>query len=176
MRHYPKDEIKYCPKCNSGDFPYQSSNSFKCKKCDFHFFINSAAAVACIISNTKGEILLTTRAFEPNKGMLDLPGGFVDTGETAEEAAVREIKEELNIDVVDLKYFTSAPNEYVFSEYCVHTLDIGFDCVVADFSNIAINDDVSGYTFFSEKDIPWELICADSIKTIIKQFFKSRAI
>lgn len=44
------------------------------------------------------EILLIRRAKEPWKGMLALPGGFVDSGEDPEIAVVRELKEECGID------------------------------------------------------------------------------
>lgn len=46
-----------------------------------------------------GKILLIKRRFEPNKGRWSLPGGLVERGEKVEEAALREVKEELGIDV-----------------------------------------------------------------------------
>ena len=51
----------------------------------------------------KGEILLTKRATDPFRGFWVLPGGLMDTGETIEETAVREIKEETGVDVKILK-------------------------------------------------------------------------
>ena len=46
-----------------------------------------------------GKILLIKRKNEPFKGKLALPGGFVECGETTEEAIIREVKEETNIDI-----------------------------------------------------------------------------
>lgn len=51
-----------------------------------------------IIKNDKGEIAVIRRNFWP-KGKLDLPGGFVDEGESAEQAATREAKEECGLEV-----------------------------------------------------------------------------
>lgn len=51
-----------------------------------------AAAVAGLIFNEKGQLLLTIRAKDPGKGLLDLPGGFVDMGENADQALRREIE------------------------------------------------------------------------------------
>ena len=56
-------------------------------------------AVDILITNDNGEIALIKRKFEPFKGMYALPGGFVDYGETVENAAVREAKEETGLDV-----------------------------------------------------------------------------
>ncbi len=52
----------------------------------------------CIIEK-EGKILMLARAFPPNKGKLDLMGGFVDSGETPEKGAVREAKEESGFEV-----------------------------------------------------------------------------
>jgi len=163
--------FKFCPRCGSPDFIFNPHRSFKCKDCGFHYYINSAAAVAALIVNEKHELLLTVRAFEPNKGMLDLPGGFVDPGETAEETLIREIKEELNLDITDFSYFISFPNEYPFSGIVVHTIDLAFICKVKDFSDIRIADDVTGYIFVSKEDIDYSKIGGKSIKKIIKRFF-----
>ena len=166
----PSDVIKYCPRCGSSQFVYQDDKSFKCESCDFHFFINSAAAVAAIIENEDKEILLTIRAKEPEKGLLDLPGGFVDPGESAEEALRREVKEELNLEVTSMEYLTSYPNEYVFSGYSVYTIDLVFVCMVKDFGKLSVQDDVAGYQFLSYDEIDTKNIGLKSIRNIVKHY------
>ena len=79
-----------------------------------------------MIVNDKGEILFTKRSVDPHKGMLDLPGGFVDIMESAENALVREIKEELNLNIEHFQYFMSSPNEYIFGGLSVFTLDLAY--------------------------------------------------
>ena len=54
--------------------------------------------VAVIIENN-GSILMHRRNYEPQKGKIDFVGGFVEKGETVEEAAVREAKEETGFNV-----------------------------------------------------------------------------
>lgn len=169
----PSKVIKYCPRCGSAEFVPQDGKSFKCNDCKFHFFVNSAAAVAAIIQNDKGEILLSVRGIEPNKGMLDLPGGFVDPGERAETAVCREIMEELNLKVNEIRFLASFPNEYVFSGYTVYTCDLGFVCKVSDFSLMRCMDDISGYLFVKPDKVEYDKICSNSIKQILKFYVEN---
>lgn len=169
----PRHVISFCPKCGNPDFLYNENGSFLCESCSFNLFINAASAVAVLIFNNKGELLLTKRAVEPCKGMLDLPGGFVDIKETAEEAIVREIKEELNIDVLESEYLMSSPNEYVFGGLSVFTLDLAFKCKVASYTEIKVQDDVDGFEFHNIENIPFERIGAISIKQIIYNYLKN---
>ena len=126
------EQFRYCPKCGSSHFVEASEKSRKCENCGFEFYLNPAAAVAAFILNSKNELLVERRKLEPAKGMLDLPGGFCDMGETVEQAMKREIKEETALDVVDMKYQFSQPNVYRFSGFDVRTLDMFFLCKVAD--------------------------------------------
>jgi len=169
----PKNTIHYCPKCGSSEFSFKEDQSFLCASCQFHLYINSAAAVAALIVNDKGEILFTTRAVEPYKGMLDLPGGFVDIMETAESALIREIKEELNLDIENFQYLMSSPNEYIFGGLSVFTLDLAYLCHPKSFNHIHAKDDISDYEFIAPSLIPYDKIGGESIKKIVKYFAKT---
>jgi mutator protein MutT len=168
----PQNTIHYCPKCGSSDFLFKEDQSFLCNTCQFHLYINSAAAVAALIVNDKGEILFTRRAIEPHKGMLDLPGGFVDIMETAENALFREIKEELNLEIEEYEYFMSYPNEYIFGRLSVFTLDLAYICHPKTFNDIHAEDDISSYEFIAPNLVPFEDIGGESIKRIAKAFAK----
>ncbi|MDV3293167.1 MAG: NUDIX domain-containing protein [Nitrososphaerales archaeon] len=54
---------------------------------------------AGILVHRKGRILLVKRGEEPDRGMWSFPGGMVELGETTEEAAVREVREEVGLTV-----------------------------------------------------------------------------
>nr|WP_051567975.1 NUDIX domain-containing protein [Draconibacterium orientale] len=99
MNTHPLKVLKYCPKCGSAELHKSGDRSLKCADCGFHFFINSSAAVAALVTDESGKLMLVTRGVEPNYGKLDLPGGFIDPLESAEDAVRRELKEELGLKV-----------------------------------------------------------------------------
>lgn len=169
----PQKVIKYCPKCGGAEFKFNSDNSFLCAKCEFHLYINASAAVAALIVNEKGEILLTRRACNPDIGMLDLPGGFVDVMETAENAVVREIKEELNLEIDEMEYFMSYPNEYIFGGLSVFTIDLAYICKINSFNGIHAEDDISAYEFYSPDKVPFDEIGSVSMKEMVKKYKES---
>lgn len=174
-KYYPSAVFKYCPYCGAEGFKWNGIKAFSCDKCDQRYYINEAAAVVAVIENEKHELLLTVRARDPFKDMLDLPGGFVDIGETAENAVRREVKEELNLEIEELNFFGSFPNRYIFGGVIYFTLDIAFCAKVSDFSVIEAADDVAKYKFVALDKIRLEEIGLDSIKEVIKQYKLKKA-
>jgi len=67
--------------------------------------------VDCVILNDSSLVLIK-RAHEPYKNWYALPGGFVDVGETLEEACCREVKEETGVEILpsDLKLIGAYSN------------------------------------------------------------------
>jgi mutator protein MutT len=143
-----------------------------CGHCGFRYFINMSASVAAIIRNERNEVLFTVRRHEPAAGMLDLPGGFVDLGETAEDAVVREIHEELNLKISKLEFLATFTNEYLFSGLQYQTLDLVFICSVETFGNMQVADDVSGYVFRDPARVQPEEIGLASIRNIVSRITK----
>mgnify|MGYP001066338014 CR=1 FL=1 len=150
---HPLSQFKYCPKCGSSDFNEYNEKSKRCSKCGFIYYFNSSAAVVAVIENNTGEILVARRAKDPAKDTLDLPGGFIDMYETAEEAAFREVKEETRLIVKSIQYLFSIPNIYNYSNFEVHTVDMFFKCKVDDFSELKAQDDVSELLFIPPNEL-----------------------
>lgn len=169
---HPLKVLKFCPKCGSSAFNVSGERSFKCGDCGFHYFINSVAAVACLLTNAEGKLMLATRGIEPHYGKLDLPGGFIDPLETAENAVKRELKEELGLEVTEMEYLGSAPNEYVYSGFTVFTLDMGFKVKAESLENLQAKDDILDFKFYSEDELNYDDIPAPSIKQFVKDYFK----
>lgn len=148
MKH-PLHQFQFCPKCGSRHFLENNEKSKKCSDCGFIYYFNSSAAVVAVIENNKDEILVARRAKDPEKGTLDLPGGFIDMHETAEEAVAREIREETRLSINSTQYLFSIPNIYLYSGFEVHTVDIFFRCKINDFTHIVAQDDVSDLQFIA---------------------------
>ncbi|MDP3644654.1 MAG: NUDIX domain-containing protein [Bacteroidota bacterium] len=166
---HPVNVLKFCPRCGSAHFQATCNRSFKCEDCSFNYYVNASAAVAVLLFNEKRELLFTRRAVEPHIGKLDLPGGFINPEETAEQAAIREIQEELGIQVHSLRYFGSFPNEYVFSGFSVYTLDLAFHAQTENLHQMTARDDVASFEFHKLKDVDSEEMPSISMYNIIKE-------
>jgi len=139
--------FQFCPVCGSRELVTNNEKSMRCEDCAFIYYVNASAATAAFIQNENGDLLVCRRAKEPAKGTLDLPGGFVDNDETAEEAIAREIKEELNGEVEKLEYLFSLPNLYEYCGLTVPTLDMFFVCRLKSTENLKASDDVEALEF-----------------------------
>ena len=166
---HPLFQFNYCPKCGSSSFVEHNFKSKICNDCGFIYYFNCSASTAAFIMDSAGRLMAVRRANDPAKGTLDLPGGFVDPDETAEEAVKREVKEETGLEISRLRYMFSIPNRYLYSGFEVHTVDLFFECQVDDVSMAKANDDASEIIFLQPNEINPEDFGLDSIrKSIIK--------
>lgn len=171
---HPLERFRYCPVCGSDGFETNSSKSRKCRDCGFEYFMNSATSTVAIIEDGMGNVLVCKRAKEPAKGTLDLPGGFVDMEETGEEAIAREIKEETGLDITSCRYLFSVPNIYHFSDLDIHTLDLLFQCTVAEGTELQPDDDVDECMWVPLRDIHTEQFGLRSIRQALHMFLKMK--
>lgn len=169
MQH-PLEVFKYCPKCGSENFEINNALSRHCSDCGFTYYQNPRASTAAFILNNKGELLVVRRAKDPEKGTLDLPGGFVDNNETAEQGMVREIMEETGLKVSDMKYLFSIPNVYRYSGMDIHTLDLFFICQVDDDAVIKAADDAADLSWVPLREVYVERFGLRSIRQAVHRF------
>jgi mutator protein MutT len=161
--------FKYCPNCSSPNVTIQNNFKLHCSDCDFVLYHNIAAAVA-IIFTYQDKILFTERNVDPDKGKLDLPGGFIDPNETAEEAACREINEELGLTITptNLTYITTAPNNYLYRNVSYRTMDIFYECELkSEVISIKAADEIKALTWIKRNEINLNKIGFVSIRSVI---------
>lgn len=162
-------KFKYCPDCGQKRLDPDCMKSFVCKHCGFKFYLNTAAAGIALIFNTKEQVLVTVRKHDPAKGTLDFPGGFAEPDETMETCLTREIKEELNLDILELKYFCSIPNQYRYKNILYPVTDMVFMCKVNNFLNIKAQDDIVDFYFLDINQLDPAQFGLNSPKHIVEK-------
>ncbi len=165
--------FQYCPRCGSDKLRVASVKKFKCPDCGFEFFLNTAAAVGALITDGEGRLLVTVRKGEPAKGTWDLPGGFVDPGESVEETVRREIKEELGLDIISLSYFCSFPNIYEFGCVSYFTADVFYRCEVADAAKAEARDDVEAVLFIASGELDPDKFGLKSVRKVVSYYLST---
>ena len=90
----------YCHRCGEvlGEEQVAGALRPKCRECGEVVFLDPKLAVV-VIASQESQILMVKRDIDPMMGRWSFPSGYVDRGEVVEEAAVREVLEETNVDV-----------------------------------------------------------------------------
>jgi ADP-ribose pyrophosphatase YjhB (NUDIX family) len=87
-------DARFCPRCARPadvEFPRRIT----CPHCGYDAYYNPKPVAGAIPVDGDGRVILLRRGFDPGRGLWTFPGGFVDLGESVEEAARREAAEEL---------------------------------------------------------------------------------
>lgn len=154
-----------CPTClNKLD---NVKNKFNCSICNFEYFHNVASASVAIIEK-ENKILLLKRSKNPKPGKLHLPGGFVSSEETAEEALRREVKEETNLNVNKINYLFSIPNKYIYSNISYNVLDLYF-AVKVSHHEVKIDSESTAFAWISKNSIDANKIAFSSVRNALKR-------
>lgn len=98
---------QYCGRCGEKNETKSKERAKQCPKCKFLSFPRLSPAIIVMVERD-GKILLARSPHFPKK-MYSVLAGFVEPGETIEECVSREIKEEVGIDVTNIRYFSSQP-------------------------------------------------------------------
>ncbi|MEE4301269.1 MAG: NUDIX domain-containing protein [Pseudomonadales bacterium] len=136
--------FRRCPSCAAEALAFEDDKALRCGACGFRYFHNVAVAVVGVL--VCGEaLLLTRRAHAPAAGAFDLPGGFVDAGESLEAALCRELQEELalTIPVAAPRYLFSSSNRYPFDGIVYRTSDVWFAVRLGARPSLQPADDVA---------------------------------
>jgi len=173
MQH-PLELFRYCPKCGSEYFEINNFKSKHCSNCGFTYYQNPSSATAAFILNSEGKLLVVRRGKEPAKGTLDLPGGFVDNAESAEQGIIREIKEETGLDISQVEYLYSIPNVYPYSGMKINTLDMFFLCHAGENAQVQAADDAAECMWLPLREVYVERFGLRSIREAVHRFLQQK--
>lgn len=155
----------FCPYCQSelaarqipdGEGPLRRV----CSSCGFIEWGSSKPTAGGVIVDDQNRALLVRRAIAPSLGLWDVPGGFLEAGETPEAGAIRELHEEtgLHVELVALLgVFTDTYGTPRASDgWVIHTLNCHYLCRIVG-GTLAPADDASEAEWFAAHDLPTDL-------------------
>jgi ADP-ribose pyrophosphatase YjhB (NUDIX family) len=163
--------FRFCPGCGSEQSEAafnEQTQQFQCPDCDFILYRNTSATASMIL-RCGDEFLFSVRANAPSKGLLDFPGGFVDPGESIEEAFVREMDEELGWCPEDFQYAFSSPNTYLYQGVNYHTSDVFYYVEVEEKPVIQAADDVAELRWIRLPELQEDRLAFDSMRLAVAQ-------
>jgi ADP-ribose pyrophosphatase YjhB (NUDIX family) len=92
-----RQAMRYCPACGTEMIPSETWPRL-CSSCGVQHFRNPVP-VSVVLLPVDGGVLAVRRAIPPAQGQLALPGGFVNWGESWQEAGAREVREETGLEL-----------------------------------------------------------------------------
>lgn len=161
----------HCPRCASRDIAHHQTKALRCRTCGFEYFHNAAACVAGIVESDD-RILLVRRGREPRKGYWGFPGGFADYRESLEQALLREIEEEVGLQVEVTAYLCSFSNEYHYKDVTYFSTDAYFVCRAADLSAAVPREEIAEVAVVHPREIDFETLAFDSFRQAIERYLQ----
>lgn len=164
----PWHVFQFCPRCGVAREPAShGARPLRCAACGFLYFFNPAVAVAAVIVRDDGKALFIRRANEPAKGRLALVGGFVDVGESAEQALRREVREEVQLELDQLQWVSSHPNDYAYQGIIYPVVDLIFLARTPDHDRAAALDGVASFEWVDPRDVDLDDLAFPSMRDAV---------
>jgi len=137
-----------------------------CVHCESIHYQNPRIIAGCLPVH-EDRVLLCKRAIEPRYGKWTLPAGFMENGETAEQAALRETVEEANAraSIVSIYTLFSLPHiSQVYMFYMAKLLDLDYSA----------GEESLEVELFTENDIPWNELSFPVVVQTLEHYFEDR--
>ena len=137
---------RFCGRCGTPLKTSLTERAKECPKCGLLYFPRLAPAIIVLIERGHEVLLARSRRLVP--GVYSVIAGFVEPGESLEEAVMREVKEEVGLSIKDICYFSSQPWPFP------HSLMIGFTATYAG-GEITLDDsEIEDAGWFTADNLP----------------------
>ncbi len=169
IRSGPANAVHYCPRCRGalerrliGNREYPA-----CPTCHYVHFHSPIPVAETVVTDSGGRVLLIKRRLPPGIGAWALPGGHIDFNESAEAAAIREVKEETGLDIklAGLLCTMGFPSLLNPEQSVLKAVFIG-EIVGGD---LAAGDDAEDARFFHRHELP-ENLATESVGIALQKW------
>jgi len=136
-----------------------------CTRCLYVMYLNPKVAAGAVVEH-QGGIVLLRREIDPRAGFWVHPGGFVDRGETLEQAAIRETREEVGLDVEIqglLGAFSFHDSEVVVVTYAARAIS----------GEPTVGDESLEVRTFDPQRLPWDELAFPSTRLALKEYLRT---
>ena len=175
MSDDPRVNIPYCPRCGANEWevrvPRQDDKERRCcVACGYVHYVGPTLAAGIILKRGE-EYCLVQRAHDPGRGLWSFPGGFVDLDERAEDAAIREAREETGctaeIESILGIYNSVGPG----GKRVAIAVYIGRVTGQCDTNS----EEVEAIRWFRPADIPWDEFAFEATGAALKRYVEANA-
>ncbi len=140
----------YCSRCGSATAPHPHEHAMVCPACHYHQYPRLQPVIIVAITRVDPDQprLLLARAATSTTPMFGLIAGFVEVGETLEQAVAREVKEEVGLEIRNIRYVCSQPWPFPSN------LMVGFEADYAGGDIVVQEAEIAEAGFFAFDDLP----------------------
>ena len=164
----PAAPWRFCPRCATGlevrEIEQGRAPRLLCVECGFVAWQNPRVAAGAIFAH-EGGIVLLRRSIAPSRGLWVFPGGFVDLGETTQEAAMREALEEVRVRIGltgILDAYSSHKSDVVSVVYAGHVLS----------GRPEVGDEALEVSSFPPESLPWDELAFESTFSALRDYVR----
>lgn len=159
---------RFCGRCGERTTRHPENWSRACSACGHAAFPRVSPAVIMLVH--KGDACLLAHAAHHAENLYSVLAGFVEPGETLEECVAREVREEVGIEVRDIRYFGNQPWPFP------HSLMVGFTAAWKSGELVPDGVEILEAGWFTHDALPARIPSSISIaRRLIDSFFASRA-
>jgi ADP-ribose pyrophosphatase YjhB (NUDIX family) len=161
----------YCSQCSAKLIVAKPSGDNKlryvCRSCSTVFYENPKPVVGCVTEHA-GKILLCKRSIEPRLGYWTVPAGFMELGETLQQAAARETLEEAcaAVQLGSLLAIVDVPEAGQIHVFFRGTLPDG---------KFAAGEESLDAALYAPEEIPWPELAFRSVYIALEQYLEQKA-
>jgi NAD+ diphosphatase len=137
---------RFCGQCGTPTVPVETERARKCPACGLTAYPRISPCVIVLI--TRGSEVLLARGRSFPVGRYSTPAGFVEVGETLEDTVVREVREEVGVEVENIRYFGSQPWPFP------HQIMVGFTCTWKSGEIRTDQDEIADARWFTRATMP----------------------